>query len=183
MLRVKKEKEVKSIMEKEKINNTKDLYVGIGSNLNNPINQVKKAIQAISLLDKFNNTKISNFYESAPMGPSNQDNYINCVVMFKCGESPEDILLLLKDIESSMGRNKTSVRWSERIIDLDIIMYGDLIYQSENLLIPHINIYQRAFVLLPLIDINPEAYIPKQGYAKDLIKDCLYNDIRKIKEK
>ena len=62
-------------------------------------------------------------------------------------------------------------------------MYGDLIYQSENLLIPHINIYQRAFVLLPLIDINPEAYIPKQGYAKDLIKDCLYNDIRKIKEK
>ena len=82
-------------MEKEKINNTKDLYVGIGSNLNNPIEQVKKAIHAISKLDKFNNTKTSNFYESAPMGPSNQDNYINCVVMFKCGESPEDILLSL----------------------------------------------------------------------------------------
>jgi len=183
MLRVKREKEVKSIMEKEKIDNTKDLYIGIGSNLNNPINQVKKAIQAISLLDKFNNTKISSFYESAPMGPSDQDNYINCVVMFKCGESPEDILLLLKDIESSMGRNKSSARWSERIIDLDIIMYGDLIYQSEILLIPHINTYQRAFVLLPLIDINPEAHIPNQGYAKDLVKDCLYNDIRKIKEK
>ena len=75
MLRVKKEKEVKSIMEKEKINNTKDLYVGIGGNLNNPIEQVKKAIHAISKLDKFNNIKTSNFYESAPMGPSNQDNY------------------------------------------------------------------------------------------------------------
>ena len=68
------------------------------------------------------------------------------------------------------------------IIDLDIILYGDLIYQSDILLIPHINIYHRAFVLLPLMDINPEAHIPKQGYAKDLIKDCQYNDIRKIKE-
>ena len=182
MLRAKKEKEVKSILEKEKINNTKDLYVGIGSNLNNPIEQVKKAINAISKLDKLDNIKTSNFYESAPMGPSNQDNYINCVVMFKCGESPEDILLSLKDIESSMGRDKSSIRWSERIIDLDIILYGDLIYQSDILLIPHINIYQRAFVLLPLMDINPEAHIPKQGYAKDLIKDCQYNDIRKIKE-
>ena len=62
-------------------------------------------------------------------------------------------------------------------------MYGDLIYQSESLLMPHINAYQRAFVLLPLIDINPEVHIPNQGYVKDLVKDCLYNDIRKIKEK
>jgi len=86
----------------------------------------------------------------------------------------------LKDIESSMGRKKSSVKWFERIIDLDIIIYGDLTYQSDLLSIPHINAYERAFVLLPLIDLNPDIYIPKQGYAKDLIKDCLYNDIKKI---
>ena len=183
MLRVKKEKEVKSIMEKEKINNTKDLYVGIGGNLNNPIEQVKKAIHAISKLDKFNNIKTSNFYESAPMGPSNQDNYINCVVMFKCGESPEDILLLIKDIESSMGRKKGAIRWSERIIDLDIIMYGDIPYKSDVLSIPHINACERAFVLLPIMDISPDIYIPTQGYAKDLIRECLYSDIKQINKK
>jgi len=182
VLRAKKEKEVKSIMGKEKINNTKDLYIGIGSNLNNPINQVKKAIQYISAIDKFNDIKVSDFYESAPMGPTDQNNYINCAVMFKSGESPEDILLLLQDIESSMGRKKSSVRWSERIIDLDIILYGNLIHQSDILSIPHINTYERAFVLLPLIDINPDVHVPNQGYAKDLIKNCLYNDIRKIKK-
>tara|TARA_B100001996_G_C18667291_1_gene595351 strand:+ start:1346 stop:1858 length:513 start_codon:yes stop_codon:yes gene_type:complete len=170
-------------MKKIETNNTKDLYIGIGSNLNNPINQVEKAIKSISQLDNFNDMKISSFYESPPMGPSNQNNYINCAAMFKSGESPEDILLLLKDIESSMGRKKSSVRWSERIIDLDIIIYGDLIYQSDLLTIPHINAYERAFVLLPLIDINPDIYIPKQGYAKDLIKDCLYNYIKKIERK
>ena len=89
---------------------------------------------------------------------------------------------MLLRTSKKLGRNKSSIRWSERIIDLDIILYGDLIYQSDILLIPHINIYQRAFVLLPLMDIDPEAHIPKQGYAKDLIKDCQYNDIRKIKE-
>jgi len=173
-------KNAKSTMKKKEINNTKELYIGVGSNLNNPVNQVEKAIQCISYLDNFNNMKISSFYESPPMGPSNQNNYVNCVVMFKCGESPEDILLLLKDIESSMGRKKSSVKWFERIIDLDIIIYGDLTYQSDLLSIPHINAYERAFVLLPLIDLNPDIYIPKQGYAKDLIKDCLYNDIKKI---
>ena len=80
-----------------------------------------------------------------------------------------------------MGRKKNSVRWSERIIDLDIILYGDLIYQSDILSIPHINTYERAFVLLPLMDISPDIHVPKQGYAKDLVENCLYNDIKKIK--
>ena len=66
--------------------------------------------------------------------------------MFKSSESPEDILKLLKDIEFSMGRKKSSVKWSERIIDLDIILYGDLTYESEFLTIPHIRAHERAFV-------------------------------------
>jgi len=167
----------------DEINNSKEireLYIGLGSNLDNPISQIEKAIDSISFLDIYNDMKISDFYESAPMGPSDQDNYINAAVMFKSGESPEDILLSLKDIEISMGRKKSSVRWSERIIDLDIIVYGNLIYKSDILTIPHINAFDRAFVLLPLIDINPDIYIPTQGFAKDLLKDCLYNEINKI---
>ena len=165
-----------------KINQKKnrELYIGIGSNLSDPVKQVNKAIQKISNLDKFNNLKVSNIYESSPMGPKGQNNYINCAVMFRSGESPEDILLLMKDIESLMGREKSHVRWSERIIDLDIILYGDLIYHSETLSIPHKNVSERAFVLQPLLDINPDIFIPQKGFARDLIKNCLYKNIKKI---
>ncbi len=168
-------------MEKKIENNIKELYIGIGSNLDNPILQVRNAIEELSKFDKFNDIKISNFYESPPMGPSNQNNYVNCAVMFRSGESPEDILSSLKDIEVSMGRKKSSIRWFERIIDLDIIVYGNLSYKSEFLIIPHKNASERAFVLKPLIDINPNVFIPKKGYAKDLLKNCLYNDINLIK--
>tara|TARA_B100001250_G_C19765940_1_gene774744 strand:+ start:476 stop:982 length:507 start_codon:yes stop_codon:yes gene_type:complete len=166
-------------MVKEIENNIMELYIGIGSNLDNPIMQVNNAIKSLKKLDSYNSMKISKLYESSPMGPSDQDDYINAVVMFKSGGSPEDILLLLKDIESSMGRERKLVRWSERIIDLDIILFGDLVYQSDNLLIPHPNAHERAFVLLPLIDINPDIYLPKKGYAKDLIKNCLYKNIKR----
>lgn len=169
-------------MKIENIYDISELYIGIGSNLNNPINQVKSAIKKLSLLDEFNDIKVSSLYISQPMGLNDQNNYINCVVMFRSGENPENILLLLKDIEKSMGRRKSAVRWSARIIDLDVIIYGDLIYKSKFLRIPHINAYQRAFVLLPLIDINPNIYIPEQGYAKDLIKNCIYKDIKKIED-
>ena len=183
MFRVKNTVKVKDVMPQEKINNLRQLYIGIGSNLDNPVSQVSLAIKKLSELDVHHTMKVSDFYESPPMGPSNQSNYINAAVMFKCGESPEDILLLMKGIESSMGRNKGTVRWSERIIDLDIIMYGDMTYKSNILSIPHINAYERAFVLLPIMDISPDIYIPTQGYAKDLIRECLYSDIKKINKK
>jgi len=183
MLRAKNTVKVKNVMSEEKINNLRQLYIGIGSNLNNPVAQVSLAIKKLLELDEYHTMTVSDFYESPPMGPSNQNNYINAVVMFKCGESPEDILLLVKGIESSMGRKEGAVRWSERIIDLDIIMYGDIAYKSDILSIPHINAYERAFVLLPLMDISPDIYIPTQGYAKELIRECLYRDIKKINKK
>ena len=169
-------------MEKEKVNNCRDLYIGIGSNLSNPILQLNKAIKFLSQLDKLNDIKSSSFYESPPMGPSDQNNYINTAVMFKSSESPEDILKLLKDIEFSMGRKKSSVKWSERIIDLDIILYGDLTYESEFLTIPHMRAHERAFVLFPILDINPKKFIPNKGFTKDLVKNCLYKNIKKIEK-
>ena len=162
----------------ERENNFRDLYIGIGSNLGKPIENVNNALVHLSKLDLFDSMKISSFYESLPMGPSNQNNYINAAVMFKSSESPEDIL---KDIELSMGRKKSKVRWSERIIDLDIILYGDLVYSSDTLTIPHMNACERAFVLLPVLDIDPNIIIPNKGIAKDLVKSCLYKDIKKIK--
>ena len=149
----------------ERENNFRELYIGIGSNLGKPIKNVNNAIDHLSKLDVFDSIKISSFYESLPMGPSNQNNYINAAAMFKSSESPEDILISLKDIELSMGRKKSKVRWSERIIDLDIILYGDLVYSSDTLTIPHINACERAFVLLPVLDIDPNIIIPNKGLS------------------
>ena len=81
----------------ERENNFRDLYIGIGSNVGKPIENVNNALVRLSKLDIFDSMKISSFYESLPMGPSNQNNYINAAVMFKSSESPEDILRLLKE--------------------------------------------------------------------------------------
>ena len=167
-------------MEREKKDNSRNLYIGIGSNLNNPIHQLNIAIEYLSKIDFSHNMKIASFYESPPMGPSDQNNYINTAIMFSSSESPEDILITLKDIESSMGRKKNTIRWSERTIDLDIILLGDLVYESDSLTIPHMHAHERAFVLFPLLDLNPDIFIPKKGFAKDLVKDCLYRNIKKI---
>ena len=169
-------------MKKEQSISVKELYIGIGSNLHDPKKQVNAAIQKLLEQDEFNDLKVSKFYESEPMGPQDQGNYVNCVVRLKSGATPEDILLLFKGIESMMGREKSPVKWSERIIDLDIILYGDLVYQSETLTIPHKDVADRAFVLQPLIDIDPEIFIPQKGYARDLIKSCLYKNIKKIEK-
>ena len=165
----------------ERKDNLKDLYIGIGSNIGNPIENINVALNFLSKLDFFYNKRLSGLYESPPMGPSNQNNYINAAIMFKCSESPEDILRLLKDIESSMGREKSKIKWSERVIDLDIILYGEMVYHTDTLTIPHAHAHERAFVLLPILDINPDIFIPKKGFAKDLVKNCLYKEIKKIK--
>ena len=161
--------------------NHKDLYIGIGSNMGNPIENINTALNILSKYNFFYNKNISSFYESPPMGPADQNNYINAAVMFKSSESPEDILKLLKEIESSMGRKKSKDKWSERIIDLDIILYGDIVHCTDKLTIPHMFAHERAFVLLPILDINPDVFIPMKGFAKNLVKGCLYKEIKKLK--
>ena len=96
-------------MKKEQSISVKELYIGIGSNLHDPKKQVSAAIQKLLEQDEFNDLKVSKFYESEPMGPQDQGNYVNCVVRLKSGATPEDILLLLKGIESMMGREKSPV--------------------------------------------------------------------------
>ena len=100
----------------ERKDNLKDLYIGIGSNIGNPIENINVALNFLSKSDFFYNKRLSGLYESPPMGPSNQNNYINAAIMFKCSESPEDILRLLKDIESSMGREKVKLSGQKELL-------------------------------------------------------------------
>ena len=133
------------------------VYLGIGSNLGNSLEIIEIAYKKIdSLLGTI--TQKSSIYETVPINPQHieiQPNYFNSVISIKTKILPEDLLIEIHQIEKSLGRNReTEQRWGPRIIDIDILYYGDLKYKSKTLQIPHPEIENRDFVLIPLEEIK-----------------------------
>lgn len=129
-------------------------YIALGSNLNNPKKQVQNAVRLIH--DIFNTTVIaeSSLYHSKPLGPQDQPDYVNQVVAVKTALTAHELLYALQDIENKVGRVRT-VRWGPRIIDCDIILFGDEKIATAELTIPHPEYQNRDFVLYPLVEIAP----------------------------
>jgi 2-amino-4-hydroxy-6-hydroxymethyldihydropteridine diphosphokinase len=134
-------------------------YIALGSNLNNPRKQVQTALQRISAMDKTTIIAQSRLYETKPLGPQDQSDYINQVIAIETTLSPHALLAALQQIENEMGRVRT-IRWGARIIDCDILLYGNEIVESPNLLIPHPEMTKRDFVLYPLAEIAPNLVLP-----------------------
>lgn len=137
-------------------------YIGLGSNLNEPITQL---ICAAKLIDLIPNTQIiafSSFYRSKPVGPQDQPDYINAVLQIATKQLPHELLTILEYIEAEQGRvNKANEeRWGPRIIDLDILLYGDDVISDDQLTIPHKELSKRDFVLIPLEELDPFLTIP-----------------------
>jgi 2-amino-4-hydroxy-6-hydroxymethyldihydropteridine diphosphokinase len=135
-------------------------YVGLGSNLSKPIKQVQAAIDEIKKLEKSLVIKVSSLYLSKPMGPQNQDDYINAVLALETTLTPLELLDALQLIENKAGRVRKENRWGARILDLDIILFGNEIINSERLIIPHYGMKKREFVLLPLAEIAADLIVP-----------------------
>lgn len=113
----------------------KTVYIALGSNLNNPLEQLK---QAVENLKKFAiNLKVSPFYGSKPVGPQDQPDYVNAVAKFETELSPIELLDKLQSIENQQGRVRLR-RWGERTLDLDIVLYGNEQIHSKRLIVPHI---------------------------------------------
>jgi 2-amino-4-hydroxy-6-hydroxymethyldihydropteridine diphosphokinase len=128
-------------------------YLGIGSNLGDRINNIKESIRLIKLNRRIKVKSISSVYETSPYGgPKNQPKYLNIAIGIKTGLAPFDLLKELKEAELKLKRVKTA-KWGSRTIDLDILFYGDLVFFSKTLTIPHPFLHKRAFVLRPLSDI------------------------------
>ncbi len=102
----------------------------------------------------------SKYYETEPWGVTEQDNFINIAINVRTALNPEAILKAIKSIEIEVGREKI-VHWGPRVLDIDILFYGDEIYQAEGLIIPHKEIQNRNFVLIPLLENNAELIHPK----------------------
>jgi len=128
------------------------VYVGLGSNLNAPASQLRRAIIALADLPDTTVKACSSAYRSAAVGPGKQPNYLNAVVELSTSLPPLDLLECLQAIEAAQGRERT-VRWGARTLDLDILLYGKLICHSSTLTIPHPRMHERLFVLRPLLDL------------------------------
>lgn len=148
-------------------------YLGIGSNLGN---REENCLRAIELLEKkgIKIKKRSSLYETKPWGIENQPLFLNMAIEIETNLQPEKLLKLLKDIEVELGR-KNTIKWGPRIIDLDILLFNDIIVDKKDLKIPHPLMHKREFVLKPLSEIAPEIYHPLLKCRIDeLLQQCAH---------
>lgn len=152
------------------------VYIGLGSNLENPVEQIKSALREMDQLEKTKLLADSGLFRSRPMGPQDQPDYINAVALIETGLEAYDLLDKLQQVEQVHGRVRER-HWGERTLDLDILLYDDQQIQTGRLTIPHPGLAEREFVLYPLNKINPDLAIPGLGTLKDLLKRCPENGI------
>jgi 2-amino-4-hydroxy-6-hydroxymethyldihydropteridine diphosphokinase len=144
-----------------------DVYLGLGSNLGDRRANLSKALKALG--KRLDIVGVSSVYETEPVGYAEQPLFLNAVCMVQTDIGPMQLLTLIKGVESIMGR-KTSFPNSPRVIDIDIILYGDLIMVDPELTIPHPRMAERAFVLIPLLELAPHLVHPFTG---ETIEDLL----------
>ncbi|KGM05795.1 2-amino-4-hydroxy-6-hydroxymethyldihydropteridine pyrophosphokinase [Methylophaga thiooxydans] len=155
------------------------VYIGLGSNLDNPQTQIKTAIDDIAQLAQTTLVQTSSLYKSPPMGPQDQPDYINAVVSLDTHLSAHALLDALQAIEQSHGRIRKR-HWGERTLDLDILLFADQVINDERLNVPHPGISDRPFVLYPLAEIAPNLNIPQRGNIKQLQKTCPPEGLDKV---
>jgi len=130
-------------------------YVGIGSNLDDPRSHVLKAFEELERLPHTRLVRKSSLYRSAPVGHAAQPDFVNAVARLETGLPAERLLAELQEIEARHGRRRSFPN-APRTLDLDILLYGDLMLRTPDLEIPHPRMHQRSFVLKPLLEISPE---------------------------
>ena len=161
---------------------TEMVYIGLGSNLQQPWQQLSRACDALKKLAESGEVTVSPVYRTKPMGPEGQPDYLNAVAGFKTSLTAVELLHQLQAIENSQGRVREA-RWDSRTLDLDILLYGAHQINLPDLTIPHAGIFERAFVLYPLYDLNQGLVIPGQGKLTELLQGKLTGELIEKLEK
>ncbi len=133
------------------------VYLGLGSNIGDKEAHINAVLHLLS--EKYKIKKKSHLYNTEPVGYPNQEWFLNCVVEIETDVDPKHLLSSLQSMERTLGRVKT-VKNGPRIIDIDILFFGDLILKTKNLVIPHPLLHERLFVLQPMMDLNPDLIHP-----------------------
>jgi 2-amino-4-hydroxy-6-hydroxymethyldihydropteridine diphosphokinase len=154
-------------------------YIGLGSNLEHPAEQLKRALAELAQLPDTLFRGCSSMYQSPPMGGMEQPDYINAVARLETALEPDELLDSIQAIETAHGRIRGE-RWGARTLDLDLLVYGSIIIDMPDLKLPHPGVHKRAFVLYPLYEIAPDLEIPGRGNITDLLKNCPSAGLKKI---
>ncbi|BBB22486.1 2-amino-4-hydroxy-6-hydroxymethyldihydropteridine pyrophosphokinase [Abyssogena phaseoliformis symbiont OG214] len=143
-------------------------YIGLGSNLNNPKQQIKDALIVLNDTQDVKVVALSSLYQSPPIDGSKQPDYINAMCQVDTHLTALELLYVCQGIETKQHRVREK-KWGARTIDLDIIIYGVQVIVSKQLIVPHPQIMNRAFVLAPLAELEPNLKVPVLGPIQDLI--------------
>ena len=155
-------------------------YIGIGSNLDNPVAQVLEAVEEMEMIPDTILVARSSLYRGRPMGPEEQPDYVNAVVSLDTLLSADELLGALIAIEDMQGRTRDGEKWGPRIIDLDLLLYGNSTIDTATLTVPHPGMHERDFVIVPLEEVAGNVKIPGRGFLYSLINKCKSHSLKKL---
>ena len=155
-------------------------YIGIGSNLDDPVGKVKEALEELDAIPDSLLISQSSLYASKPMGPADQPDYVNAVAGIDTLLSPVELLQELQKIEQDLGRARAGERWGPRVIDLDLLLYGGKVISTDSLTVPHPGLHERDFVIIPLAEIAGNLTIPGKGPLSNLIVSCENHSVTRL---
>ncbi len=154
-------------------------FIGLGSNLEEPREQINTALSSLDDVSEIEVLKTSSFYQSKPLLGMTGPDYLNVVCKIETKLSALDLLSKCQQIENKQHRVR-EIRWGSRTIDLDILLYGDEVISTKDLSVPHPEMIKRNFVLLPLFEIEPELELPGFGKLKELVRKVDSSSITKL---
>ncbi len=152
--------------------------LSLGSNLGDRLDNLQGAIDALFDAPGLDFVAISPVYETAPVGGPEQGDFLNVVIVANSRVAPESLLERVLNIEDAMARERR-VRWGPRTLDIDIVVMGDVTSEDPTLLLPHPRAHERAFVLVPWCDVDPEASLPGWGPLSDLLPSVADQGLRR----
>lgn len=159
------------------------VYIGLGSNLAEPRDQLRGALKALAALPSSSLVAVSSLYISDPLGPPDQPRYNNAVAVLDTSLAPLTLLDALQAIEQAQGRERKAERWGPRTLDLDILLFGDRLLEEPRLTVPHYHLHARAFVLYPLAEVAPARLQLADGrHLADLLAACPFEGLERLDE-
>lgn len=156
------------------------VYIGLGSNLSEPLGQLRGALAALAHLPHTHLAQHSSFYSSDPLGPADQPRYVNAVAALDTDLEPLQLLDALQAIELDQGRERKAERWGPRTLDLDILAFGQRLLNEPRLQVPHYHMHERPFVLYPLAELAPQLTLADGRRLPDLLLACPFEGLERL---
>jgi len=157
------------------------VYIGLGSNLAEPRQQLRNALDALENIPSSRLADVSSLYVSDPLGPPDQPRYYNAVAVLDTSLAPLALLDALQAIEQAQGRERKAERWGPRTVDLDILLFGDRVLAEPRLTVPHYHLHARPFVLYPLAEVAPATLRLADGRPlTELLTACPFEGLERL---